>query len=45
MFIKKNWLWYSTVDFSQEKVNRLIKRKKKETFLDLYGKKTEGGYF
>lgn len=42
---KKNWLWYSTVDFSQEKVNRLIKRKKKETFLDLYGKKTEGGYF
>lgn len=23
---KKNWLWYSTVDFSQEKVNRHIKK-------------------
>lgn len=38
---KRNWLWYSTVDFSQEKVNRLIK-KKEEAFLDLYGKKRRG---
>lgn len=41
---KRNWLWYSTVDFSQEKVNRLIK-KKEEAFLDLYGKKKKGAIF
>lgn len=41
---KRNWLWYSTVDFSQEKVNGLIK-KKEEAFLDLYGKKKKGAIF
>lgn len=41
---KKNWLRYSTVDFSQEKANRHIKNT--QPYLDYSGKKKRGGgYF
>lgn len=44
---KKNWLWYSTVNFSQEKVNMQIDslKKRKKPFWTCMVKKQKGAIF